>query len=160
MGTAPKARVCISGGAQKTSALFPKIFWEETEKQKTLSRRAQEFPRSRAQWKGQEWEQCTERVQPARENRTHKSKDGPNFPTETPRGGSGRNEEWRHRIRLEDGGDTRLTKKGESCRGCWRAKRKSARAKVMFTANRHSRQVDKCASFQRKDVSSTRLLGM
>jgi hypothetical protein len=31
---------------------FAKIFWEETEKQKTRSCRAQEFPRSCAQWKG------------------------------------------------------------------------------------------------------------
>jgi hypothetical protein len=31
---------------------FAKSFWEETEKQKIRSCRAQEFPRSRAQWKG------------------------------------------------------------------------------------------------------------
>src|SRR5260370_15151683 len=48
-GSAHKARVCISGGRKKSSVSFAKSFWEETEKQKTRSCRAQELARSCAQ---------------------------------------------------------------------------------------------------------------
>ena len=48
--------------ATKSSALFQEICWEEPEKQKTRSCRAQELSRSCAQWRGQERRQWTTHV--------------------------------------------------------------------------------------------------
>ena len=52
MGLLPRQGSAFREGAQKVLVVFVKSFWEETEKQKSRSCRAQEFPRSRAQWKG------------------------------------------------------------------------------------------------------------
>src|SRR5580692_2025881 len=51
-GLLPRRGSAFREGHKKSSPSFAKSFWEETEKQKTRSRRAQEFPRSRAQWRG------------------------------------------------------------------------------------------------------------
>jgi|SRR5882724_2914700 len=50
-GSAPKARVCISGGAQKVLAAVCEEFLKGNGKQKSRSCRAQEFPRSRGPMK-------------------------------------------------------------------------------------------------------------
>src|SRR3984957_9687062 len=46
-------------GHKKSSVTFQEISWEEPEKQKTRSCRAQELSRSCAQWRGQEWREWT-----------------------------------------------------------------------------------------------------
>jgi hypothetical protein len=51
-GLLPKRGSAFREGHKKSSLLLSKSFWEEPEKQKSRSCRAQEFPRSRAQWKG------------------------------------------------------------------------------------------------------------
>src|SRR5580700_6453623 len=51
-GLLPRRGSAFREGHEKSPASFPEIFREETEKQKTRSCRAQEFPRSRAQWRG------------------------------------------------------------------------------------------------------------
>jgi hypothetical protein len=51
-GLLPKRGSAFREGHKKSSISFAKNFWEETEKQKIRSCREQEFPRSRAQWKG------------------------------------------------------------------------------------------------------------
>src|SRR5260370_30103358 len=55
----PKQAAAFWEGHKKSSALFQKICWEEPEKQKARSCRAQELSRSCAQWKGKERRQCT-----------------------------------------------------------------------------------------------------
>src|SRR5208283_903288 len=60
---------------EKSSALVQKICWEEPEKQKTRSCRAQELSRSCAQWRGRERKQCTETSSiSANEDRSHRTK--------------------------------------------------------------------------------------
>src|SRR5258706_10296463 len=56
----PKRAAAFWEGHKKPSVLFQKICWEEPEKQKTRSCRAQELSRSRAQWRGKKRKQCTE----------------------------------------------------------------------------------------------------
>src|SRR5271169_271957 len=56
----PKQAAAFGEGHKKSSALFQKICWEEPEKQKTRSCRAQELSRSCAQWRGREWREWTE----------------------------------------------------------------------------------------------------
>src|SRR5579864_1704489 len=56
----PKRAAAFGEGHKKSSALFQKICWEEPEKQRTRSCRAQELSRSCAQWRGWERRQCTE----------------------------------------------------------------------------------------------------
>src|SRR5260370_42666332 len=54
----PKRAAAFWEGHKKSSSLFQKICWEEPEKQKTRSCRAQELSRSRTQWNGRkrkEW---------------------------------------------------------------------------------------------------------
>src|SRR5260370_21994077 len=51
-GLLPRRGSAFREGHKKSSLSFAKSFWEETEKQRTRSCRAQEFPRSRAQWRG------------------------------------------------------------------------------------------------------------
>jgi hypothetical protein len=48
----PKRASAFWEGHKKSSMPFQKIYWEEPEKQKTRSCRAQELSRSCAQWKG------------------------------------------------------------------------------------------------------------
>src|SRR5579864_9131265 len=48
----PRRAAAFWEGHKKSSTVFQKICWEEPEKQKTRSCRAQELSRSRAQWKG------------------------------------------------------------------------------------------------------------
>src|SRR5713226_7989259 len=55
----PKRAAAFWEGHKKSSALFQKICWEEPEKQKTRSCRAQELSRSCAQWREQERGQIT-----------------------------------------------------------------------------------------------------
>jgi len=47
----PKRAPAFWEGHEKSSADFQKIYWEEPEKQKTRSCRAQELSRSSAQWR-------------------------------------------------------------------------------------------------------------
>lgn len=56
----PKRASAFWEGHKKSSMTFQKICWEEPEKQKTRSCRAQELSRSCAQWKGLEWREWTE----------------------------------------------------------------------------------------------------
>ena len=56
----PKRASAFWEGHKKSSMVFQKICWEEPEKQKTRSCRAQELSRSCAQWRGQEWREWTE----------------------------------------------------------------------------------------------------
>src|SRR5271154_4305385 len=56
----PRRAAAFWEGHKKSSALFQKNCWEEPEKQRTRSCRAQELSRSCAQWRGWEPEQCTE----------------------------------------------------------------------------------------------------
>src|SRR6266851_3652232 len=56
----PKRAAAFWEGHKKSLALFQKICWEEPEKQKTRSCRAQELSRSCAQWRGKKRKQCTE----------------------------------------------------------------------------------------------------
>src|SRR5271156_1864054 len=51
-GLLPSRGSAFREGLKKSPAPLPEISWEETEKQKSRRCRAQEFPRSRAQWKG------------------------------------------------------------------------------------------------------------
>ena len=55
----PKRASAFWEGHKKSSMVFQKISWEEPEKQKTRSCRAQELSRSCAQWEGGNGE-CTE----------------------------------------------------------------------------------------------------
>ena len=48
----PKRASAFGEGHGKSSSAFQKICWEEPEKQKTRSCRAQELSRSSAQWRG------------------------------------------------------------------------------------------------------------
>lgn len=48
-GLLPRRGSAFREGRKKSPLSFAKSFWEETEKQKERSRRAQEFPRSRDQ---------------------------------------------------------------------------------------------------------------
>ena len=48
----PRRAAAFWEGHKKSSMVFQKICWEEPEKQKTRSCRAQELSRSRAQWRG------------------------------------------------------------------------------------------------------------
>jgi hypothetical protein len=48
----PRRTSAFWEGHNKSSTAFQRICWEEPEKQKTRSCRAQELSRSRAQWKG------------------------------------------------------------------------------------------------------------
>src|SRR5208283_4352147 len=56
----PKRVAAFWEGHEKSSMLFQKISWEEPEKQKPRSCRAQELSRSCAQWRGREWREWTE----------------------------------------------------------------------------------------------------
>jgi len=56
----PKRGAAFWEGHKKSSMVFQKICWEEPEKQKTRSCRAQELSRSCAQWKGRKWREWTE----------------------------------------------------------------------------------------------------
>src|ERR1700676_2310514 len=56
----PKRAAAFWEGHKKSSALFQKICWEEPEKQKARSCRAQELSRSSAQWRGWKQEQYRE----------------------------------------------------------------------------------------------------
>src|SRR6267142_2195789 len=60
----PKQAAAFWEGHEKSSALFQKICWEEPEKQKTRSCRAQELSRSSAQWRGRERRQFTKTDSP------------------------------------------------------------------------------------------------
>src|SRR6266446_4450728 len=60
----PKQAAAFWEGHKKSSALFQKICWEEPEKQKTRSCRAQELSRSSAQWRGRERRQFTKTDSP------------------------------------------------------------------------------------------------
>jgi hypothetical protein len=55
----PKRASAFWEGHKKSLMVFQKISWEEPEKQKTRSCRAQELSRSRAQWKVQKRRQWT-----------------------------------------------------------------------------------------------------
>src|SRR5260370_27174502 len=108
----PKQAAAFWEGHKKSLALFQKICWEEPEKQKTRSCRAQELSRSCAQWRGREWERCTEQVQPCAQSRTHKSNDWPHPTTATPREENGRSGEWRHHVGLDIGSIRTKPRKG------------------------------------------------
>src|SRR6202795_3770640 len=70
----PKRAAAFWEGHKKSSVLFQKISWEEPEKQKTRSCRAQELSRSSAQWRRSEREQCTKRGSADdNENRNHRN---------------------------------------------------------------------------------------
>ena len=56
----PKRASAFWEGHKKSSMVFQKICWEEPEKQKTRSCRAQELSRSCAQWRGRERREWTE----------------------------------------------------------------------------------------------------
>ena len=58
----PKRAAAFREGNKKSSSLFQEICWEEPEKQKTRSCRAQELSRSCAQCRGRKRKQCTERI--------------------------------------------------------------------------------------------------
>src|ERR1700719_1347800 len=62
-GLLPRRASAFREGHKKSSLSFAQSFWEETEKQKSRSCRAQEFPRSRAQWKGRNGDKRMKRVQ-------------------------------------------------------------------------------------------------
>jgi len=71
----PKRAAAFWEGHRKSSSLFQKICWEEPEKQKTRSCRAQELSRSSAQWRGQKRKQCAETSSiGANEERSHGKK--------------------------------------------------------------------------------------
>ena len=56
----PKRASAFWEGHKKSSMVFQKICWEEPEKQKTRSCRAQELSRSSAQWRGWKRREWTE----------------------------------------------------------------------------------------------------
>src|SRR5258708_4499286 len=99
----PKRAAAFWEGLEKSSSWFQKICWEEPKKQKTRSCRAQELSRSSAQWRGREWERCTEQVQPARKAGRTKATTG-GVVRQQHRGKiRGRSRQKQHRVRVDIG---------------------------------------------------------
>jgi hypothetical protein len=102
----PKRGAAFWEGHKKSTTLFQKICWEEPEKQKLRSCRAQELSRSSAQWRGGGTEQCNETS----------SKLHHEDPTNT------REKESRQvvlRLRRRHGADWNVSSSSTPVRGCW-----------------------------------------